>query len=815
MFSQVSYNIVVERFKAFADGHYLIKRFSHGQIDVTDIMKDAEYPWMHIVPVSMNPSTGSRSFSFDIIFADLPRDKEDKTEYQRESLSDCMRLAEDLLAEIQNGYVIFGQDVELEQGATISPFMEEYTHVLTGVTLSLTMTFPWDWNACEIPADWSAGGSGSGGTGGGGGASLLLKVNDVDNVIQTILNITAGSNMTITDMGDGRVKFDATGDIGTTWGTIGGILSNQTDLQNALDLKVDIASLASVAFSGDYGDLTNTPTIPTLLDDLDDVKVPSPNDGEVLTYDTGTGFWISAPAPTGQQGLQDVLIEDSTLTQANLIDASGFNFEIQNVYDFNVTGSYRGTIKSTIPSTGTSQGLEYGTDFVKIESQNNTTIDYGQVLVTSQGVGISTQSGTDLTAINMSPTQIGIRTPNVVDGIASVGQVLTLQNATTGDVEYTSVGVGDMTKAEYDPDNDGIVESARKEMLAVINKTGATLTKGTIVYLKSTSSSGTHPEVLKASALTEATSSKTIGGIYEDIPNDEVGYVVTSGEVDNLDTSAYSIGQQLWLSNTAGQVQTTPATDPSHAVFIGTITRSQNNNGRLLYHIQNGYELNELHDVSVPSPASQDYLYYDGGTSLWKSKQLVASAITDSTDTGRNVLTIPNPSAIRYLRINADNSVSALTASQLKSDLGFITQIQSTQLTNSSSSLNVTISGCTIALEANTTYVGKMTIASGSVPVLGYTLVFNFPTGTIVRAGRTNSSSSTSAQVMLWQEMVSGTAFGTQFGNAQNQIGYAEIQLYISVGATAGNFTQDFRSGTNGSAITIYAGLTSIQLQKV
>ena len=75
MFSQVSYNVVVERFKAFADGHYLIKRFSHGQIDVADIMKDVEYPWMHIVPVSMNPSTGTRSFSFDIIFAEGREDR--------------------------------------------------------------------------------------------------------------------------------------------------------------------------------------------------------------------------------------------------------------------------------------------------------------------------------------------------------------------------------------------------------------------------------------------------------------------------------------------------------------------------------------------------------------------------------------------------------------------------------------------------------------------------------------------------------------------------------------------------------------------
>jgi hypothetical protein len=46
----------------------------------------------------------------------------------------------------------------------------------------------------------------------------------------------------------------------TEWGDIGGTLSNQTDLQAALDLKADISSLALVAFSGDYNDLINTPT---------------------------------------------------------------------------------------------------------------------------------------------------------------------------------------------------------------------------------------------------------------------------------------------------------------------------------------------------------------------------------------------------------------------------------------------------------------------------------------------------------------------------------------------------------------------------
>jgi hypothetical protein len=181
-------------------------------------------------------------------------------------------------------------------------------------------------------------------------------------------------------------------------------------------------------------------------------------------------------------------------------------------------------------------------------------------------------------------------------------------------------GTGDMLKSVYDPQDTGIVLSASKEMVSVINKTGALVPKGTIVYLKTSSSSGTHPELLLASALNEATSSKTIGAVYEDIADSAVGYVVTSGEVDNLNTTAYTIGTRLWLSTTPGQVTSTVPVQPSHAVFIGIVTRSQNTNGRILYAIQNGYELGELHDVLLSSPANNDVLTFELSTGLWKNK---------------------------------------------------------------------------------------------------------------------------------------------------------------------------------------------------
>jgi hypothetical protein len=194
-----------------------------------------------------------------------------------------------------------------------------------------------------------------------------------------------------------------------------------------------------------------------------------------------------------------------------------------------------------------------------------------------------------------------------------------------------------LDKATYDIDNDGIVDSAKKEIVQFINKSGATITKGTIVYLKTSSSSASYPEVVKANAVTESTSSKTIGAVFEDVLNDGIGYIVTSGEVRNIDTSAYVIGDKLWLSTTDGLVTTTPPIQPNHTVFIGTVTRSQTVNGRILYAIQNGYELDELHNVLISDVQNNDLIQYDSATLLWKNKQPIVYASPNETYRGISI----------------------------------------------------------------------------------------------------------------------------------------------------------------------------------
>jgi hypothetical protein len=182
-------------------------------------------------------------------------------------------------------------------------------------------------------------------------------------------------------------------------------------------------------------------------------------------------------------------------------------------------------------------------------------------------------------------------------------------------------GGGDMYKATYDVDNDGVVDSAERTEIIVRNSTGSTLTKGTIVYLSG--ATGNRPNAVRAQAHTEATSSKTIGIVEANIANNSDGYVATNGTLHDLDTSAFTAGDAVWLSaTTAGGITSTVPAEPNHAVFIGFIARSHPTQGRIVLHIQNGYEFDELHGVLLSSPANNDLVVYETSSALWKNKSI-------------------------------------------------------------------------------------------------------------------------------------------------------------------------------------------------
>jgi len=160
---------------------------------------------------------------------------------------------------------------------------------------------------------------------------------------------------------------------------------------------------------------------------------------------------------------------------------------------------------------------------------------------------------------------------------------------------------------------------------SVRNQTGATLTKGTVVYVSG--ASGNKPLVAKASASSESASSGTFAVITSDLPNNTNGNATAFGLLQGVNTAAYSEGASLWLSTTAGLLTTTRPAAPNHGVFVGTVTRSHATQGEILVRIQNGFEVSELHDSLITSPIGNDIFAYDSPTGLWKNKSIGSMGI--------------------------------------------------------------------------------------------------------------------------------------------------------------------------------------------
>lgn len=165
----------------------------------------------------------------------------------------------------------------------------------------------------------------------------------------------------------------------------------------------------------------------------------------------------------------------------------------------------------------------------------------------------------------------------------------------------------------------------------VQNATGSAITKGSVVYING--ANGDNPTIALADADTETTSSKTLGIVTADISNGAQGYVIESGLITNLNTSAATAGQSVWLSSTAGQfVFGAPPAKPAHSVYLGVVTRVNSNNGTILVKVQNGYELNELHDVNIDgTPADNEVLGYDSASGMWINQTAAEAGLAAAT----------------------------------------------------------------------------------------------------------------------------------------------------------------------------------------
>lgn len=256
-------------------------------------------------------------------------------------------------------------------------------------------------------------------------------------------------------------------------------------------------------------------------------------------------------------------------------------------------------------------------------------------------VGYSPSNGGNINIFNTSYGTLTIGGGfNPVDVI--VNGPISFYNATTDYISFntapstSSTAIGTLSWNATDETLDLIVKNGttlqigQESYIKVLNKSGTNFLNGQVVYISGAQGQRLTAELAQANS--EVTSRATIGILTENINNNHQGFATTSGLVRDIDTSAWTEGDPLYLSaSTAGGITNVKPTAPNHTVILGWVVRSHAVNGSIYVKVDNGLELDELHDVKITTPVTGDVLTYDSSTSLWKNATQVA--ITQGTFT--------------------------------------------------------------------------------------------------------------------------------------------------------------------------------------
>ena len=159
------------------------------------------------------------------------------------------------------------------------------------------------------------------------------------------------------------------------------------------------------------------------------------------------------------------------------------------------------------------------------------------------------------------------------------------------------------------------LQIGQESVALVYNDTASTITNGQVVAVSG--AQGQRPAVVLADADSEALSAATLGVATESIASGAEGYVATFGLVRGFNTSAFTAGDPVYLSQTPGGITNVRPTAPAHTVFIGWVVKVNAASGELFLNINNGWELDELHNVLITNPLSGQALVYNG--TVWEN----------------------------------------------------------------------------------------------------------------------------------------------------------------------------------------------------
>lgn len=364
-------------------------------------------------------------------------------------------------------------------------------------------------------------------------------------------------------------------------------------------------------------------------------------------------------------------VQNVNITQQNNVE----NIEIvtqPNIYEVNITrvigggavDSVNGQTGDVVLNAGDVGAYTTGeVDTLLLDKFDNPTGDNTQYLdgagtpttfptipsVTGLVPYIGATQNVDLGEYQLKAGQIELdQTPTGTAGVA-----VTRWNDTIGTTETTLKGGSVVLK-------NGIDLVAR-----VVNKVtpNTTLTKAAYQAVRVTGAQGQRLAVAFAQANNDNNSADTIGLACETIATNQEGFIITVGQLEDINTTGalqgetWADGDVLYLSpTTAGRLTNVKPTGATgHIVVIGYVEYAHAIHGKIYVKVMNGWELDELHNVSISSPTNNQILAYTSASQLWENKS-VETALGFTPENVANKQTNLTASATNYPTVDAVNT---------------------------------------------------------------------------------------------------------------------------------------------------------------
>ena len=453
----------------------------------------------------------------------------------------------------------------------------------------------------------------AGGGGGGSGTVTSVSVTTANGVSGTVSNPTTTPAISLSLGAITPSSVAATGTV--TGSNLSGTNTGDQDLSNLVVKNPTITGATKTKITYDSKGLVTSGSDATTADIADTTDKRYQTDNQKLYNDATSSIQtqlnskvtgVTASSPITSSGGTSPVISTSMSTNKLIGRSSAGTGSMEEITVGTGLSLSGGTLSSTSTGSGILSGTASGTDTYTVTISGVTAYNNQDAYLIRFTNGNTTGCTLNINSIgavtlyrNNDGALIG---GDIIDG----AEMLCIYNSTLSGFQV--IGTAPNTLLAY-----------------VTNAETSTITKGQAVY--AFGGTGDRLKVKLAYNTSDATSASTLGIVLStSIAANQKGLIMMQGQLDGLSlfpTATWADGDPVFLSATPGGVTKTKQYAPNHLVYLGVVTTASNGSaGRMYVKVQNGYELDELHNVQAQSPNNNDTLYYDNSVSQWKTNSI-------------------------------------------------------------------------------------------------------------------------------------------------------------------------------------------------